>query len=324
MADDKPVMALVRGDHSLHENKLSRYLKSEVRPAHPEEVKEATGAEVGFVGPVGVDLRIVADESLRPDGPGGARAYAAGANKEHTHLRGVVVGRDFQPEFADLREAEEGDACQECGQALIIKQVIEVGNIFKLGTKYSLPLGATVLDEAGDERPIVMGSYGIGPARIAAAAVEQSNDARGIVWPKSIAPFDVHLVQVQVKDPVQGQVAADVYEMLQAEGWEVLWDDRDERPGFKFADAELIGCPVRVTVGKKAAEGIVEVQPRIEGERREVPVAECAALVADCGRRRPRRHGQSRGLEGAENPPEHRGASRPLPRLAEGVPRRGP
>ena len=281
MADDKPVMALVRGDHSLHENKLSRYLKSEVRPARPEEVKEATGAEVGFVGPVGVDLRIVADESLRPDGQGGARAYAAGANKEHTHLRGVVVGRDFQPEFADLREAEEGDACQECGQALIIKQVIEVGNIFKLGTKYSLPLGATVLDEAGDERPIVMGSYGIGPARIAAAAVEQSNDARGILWPKSIAPFDVHLVQVQVKDPVQGQVAADVYERLQAQGWEVLWDDRDERPGFKFADAELIGCPVRVTVGKKAAEGIVEVQPRIEGERREVPLEECAALVAD-------------------------------------------
>ena len=192
----------------------------------------------------------------------------------------MVVGRDFQPEFADLREAEEGDACQECGQALIIKQVIEVGNIFKLGTKYSLPLGATVLDEAGDERPIVMGSYGIGPARIAAAAVEQSNDARGILWPKSIAPFDVHLVQVQVKDPVQGQVAADVYERLQAQGWEVLWDDRDERPGFKFADAELIGCPVRVTVGKKAAEGIVEVQPRIEGERREVPLAECAALVA--------------------------------------------
>ncbi len=278
---DGPVMALVRGDHDLHENKLSRYLKSEVRPAHPEEVKEATGADVGFVGPVGVELRIVADETLDPRGPGGSRAYVVGAGKEHAHLRGVVVGRDFAPEFADLREAEAGDACPECGQALTIRQVIEVGNIFKLGTKYSLPLGATVLDEEGEERPIVMGSYGIGPARIAAAAVEQSNDARGIVWPKSIAPFDVHLVQVQAKDEAQSLVAGDIYEGLRAEGWEVLWDDRDERPGFKFADAELIGCPVRVTVGKKAAVGAVEVEPRGEGERLEVPVADCSRVVAE-------------------------------------------
>ncbi len=160
-----------------------------------------------------------------------------------------------------------------------MKQVIEVGNIFKLGTKYSAPLGATVLDEAGQERLIVMGSYGIGPARIAAAAVEQSNDERGIVWPKSIAPFDVHLVQVQAKDPVQTEVAAALHDGLTAEGWEVLWDDRDQRPGFKFADAELIGCPVRVTVGKRAAEGVVEVEPRVGGAREEVPVAECALRV---------------------------------------------
>jgi prolyl-tRNA synthetase len=236
---------------------------------------------VGFVGPVGVKARLIADDSLRPDRPGGARAYAAGANKAHTHLCGVVVGRDFAPEFADLREAEEGDGCPECGAPLIVKQVIEIGNIFKLGTKYTVPLGATVLDEAGNERPIIMGSYGIGPARIAAAAVEQSNDERGIIWPKKIAPFDVHLVQVQMKDEVQTQVAGDLYEALQAEGWDVLWDDRDQRPGFKFADAELIGCPVRVTVGKKAADGIVEVQPRGEGERLEVPVAESAARVRE-------------------------------------------
>jgi prolyl-tRNA synthetase len=288
MAGKDVVMALVRGDHSLHEGKLQRHLKKEVRPASPEEVQKALGAEVGFVGPVGVaekgKIRLVADESLRPgdEAPGGAsvsarpREYAAGANKPQTHLVGVVVGRDFRPEYADLREAEEGDGCPQCGLPLVVKQGIEVGNIFKLGTKYSLPLGATVLDESGAERPIIMGSYGIGPARVAAAAVEQRSDERGIVWPKAIAPFDVHLVQVQAKDETQTQVASALHERLCAEGWEVLWDDRDERPGFKFADAELIGCPVRVTVGKKAGEGIVEVEPRRGGVREEVPVAKCS------------------------------------------------
>jgi prolyl-tRNA synthetase len=158
-----------------------------------------------------------------------------------------------------------------------VKQGIEVANIFKLGTKYSKPLGANVLDESGQERPIVMGSYGIGPARIAAAAVEQQNDERGIVWPKAIAPFDVHLVQIQAKDPVQSEAALGLYDALSADGWEVLWDDRDERPGSKFADADLIGCPVRITVGKKAADGLVEVQPRRGGERAEVAIEQCAA-----------------------------------------------
>ena len=261
----KPVVALVRGDHDLHENKLARYLRADVRPAHPEEVLDATGVEVGFVGPVGLaerGLRIIADETLRPDGPGGPREYAAGANKPHTHLQGVVPGRDFRAEYADLREAKAGDACPECGARLEIEQVIEVGNIFKLGTKYSKPLGATVLDESGQERPIVMGSYGIGPGRIAAAAVEQKSDERGIVWPKAIAPFDVHLVQVQPKDAVQTEICESLYKGLTSEGWDVLWDERDDRPGVKFADAELIGCPVRVTVGKKAASGMVEVEPR--------------------------------------------------------------
>jgi prolyl-tRNA synthetase len=293
MAGESPVMVLVRGDHTLHENKLARVLKSEVRPAHPEEVSAFTGAEVGFVGPVGLpadgNLRILADESLRPDpsaggaGAGafeGRREYVTGANKQHTHLVGVVVGRDFTPEYADLREAEEGDGCPECGRSLVIEQVIEVGNIFKLGTKYSLPLGATILDEGGRERPIVMGSYGIGPARIAAAAVEQSSDERGIVWPKSIAPFDVQLVQVQAKDGAQTDVARMLYEGLTANGWEVLWDDRDERPGVKFADAELIGCPIRVTVGKKALDGLVEVEPRSGGEREDVLIGECGARVS--------------------------------------------
>ena len=293
MAGDSPVLVLVRGDHSLHESKLMRFLKSEVRPAHPEEVKAIAGAEVGFIGPVGLPmgagLRVVADESLRPadagnsagaDGATAPREYATGANKDHTHLVGVVVERDFAAEYTDLREAAEGDGCPECGRPLTIEQVIEVGNIFKLGTKYTVPLGATILDEEGRERPVVMGSYGIGPARIAAAAIEQSNDERGIVWPKAIAPFDVYLVQVQAKDPVQSDVARKLYEGLTAGGWEVLWDDRDERPGVKFADAELIGCPVRVTVGKKAPEGVVEVEPRAGGEREEVSVTACMDRVS--------------------------------------------
>jgi prolyl-tRNA synthetase len=281
MAGDEAVMALVRGDHSVHESKLARYLNKEVRGATAEEVKEATGVEVGFVGPVGLagtnKIKVVADEALRAGSS--PREYAAGANKPHTHLVGVVVGRDFQAEFTDLREAKDGDGCPQCGKPLAVKQGIEVGNIFKLGTKYTAPLGATVLDEAGTERPIIMGSYGIGPARLAAAAVEQHSDERGIIWPKAIAPFDVYLVQVQSKDDVQTSLASSLHDQLCGEGWEVLWDDRDQRPGVKFADAELIGCPVRVTVGKKACEGIVEVEPRHGGVREEATSAECAGLV---------------------------------------------
>jgi prolyl-tRNA synthetase len=291
LAGDTSVLALLRGDHELHENKLARYLKREVRPAGPEEVRALTGVEVGFVGPVGLPtghkLMLVADESLRPPvtGVGAAgsdvcpREYATGANKPHAHLTGVVVGRDFVPEYADLREAQEGDGCHRCGEALVVRPGIEVGNIFKLGTKYSAALDAEVLDESGLERPLVMGSYGIGPARIAAAAVEQGHDERGIVWPKAIAPFDVYLVQVQAKNATQTEVAAALHDLLSAEGWEVLWDERDERPGSKFADAELIGCPVRVTVGKRAGEGIVEVEPRRGGSRQDVPIADCCVQV---------------------------------------------
>jgi prolyl-tRNA synthetase len=282
VAGDERVMVLVRGDQELHERKLERYLGTEVRPAHPDEVRETTGAEVGFVGPVGLDVRMVADQSLAPDGPGRGRPYITGANKAHTHLMGVVLGRDARPEWADLREAAEGERCVECGADLRVEQVIEVGNIFKLGTKYSVPLGATVLDEEGGETPIVMGSYGIGPARIAAAAVEQSHDERGIVWPKAIAPFDVHMVQVQAADEEQTGAAQSLYTSLGVAGWEVLWDDRDERPGVKFKDAELIGCPVRVTVGRRAAEGVVEIEPRCgEAGRREVAVEDIPAVVAE-------------------------------------------
>lgn len=285
VAGEERVLALVRGDQELHQRKLERYLQREVRPAHPEEVVEATGAEIGFIGPLGLDVRIVADESLAPTGPGGARAYVTGANTSHTHLMGVMLGRDVHPEYADLREAQAGDSCVECGSALIVEPTIEVGNIFKLGTKYSVALGATVLDEDGVETPIVMGSYGIGPARIAAAAVEQSHDEKGIVWPKSIAPFDVHVVQVQATDEEQTRVAAHLYEILGEAGWQVLWDDRDERPGVKFKDAELIGCPVRVTVGRRASEGVVEIEPRAgEQGRQEVSLDDLSERVSELWR----------------------------------------
>lgn len=283
MADgETPVLALVRGDHELHEAKLSRHLQSEIRPAHPDEVLEILGVEVGFVGPVGVPsgVRIVADQSLHPEGVGGVRPYVVGANQPHAHLCGVVVGRDFAPEFADLREARAGDGCPQCSGALRVEQVLEVGNIFKLGTKYSVPLRATVLDESGVERPIVMGSYGIGPARIAAAAVEQHHDEKGIVWPKTIAPFDVHIVQIQSQDEVQTGVAQSLHDLFEQEGLNCLWDDRPERPGVKFSDAELVGCPVRVTVGKKAGERVVEVQPRRAGERLEVPLERVVSTVS--------------------------------------------
>src|SRR5437016_3734131 len=180
-----PVLVLVRGDHNLHERKLARALGEEARPAHPEEVREHLGAPVGSVGPVGVRVPVLADETLREG------TYVVGANREGFHLRGVAPGRDFQPRFVDLHTVVPGEACVQCGKALEVERVIEIGNIFKLGTKYSEGLNAKYLDESGQERPIVMGSYGIGTARIAASALEQSADADGIVWPASTAPLRV-------------------------------------------------------------------------------------------------------------------------------------
>ena len=273
MAESGPVLALVRGDQQLHEKKLQRVL-GPFRVAHREEIVEATGGEAGFVGPVGLSLRIIADETLR------AGRYVAGANKPDTHLRGVVPGEHFQAEFADLREANAGDACTKCGAPLTVEHVIEIGNIFKLGTKYSVPLGAVYLDEDGQERPIVMGSYGIGPARIAAAAIEQGHDADGIVWPEAIAPFQVHLLVVNVKEQPLAAMAEALYAELGAAGVEVLYDDRDERPGVKFKDADLLGMPLRLTVGARARkEGLVEIRRRRTGEVETATPAEIVARV---------------------------------------------
>jgi len=268
-----PVLALVRGDRQLRERKLQRAI-GVFRPAHRDEVVEAAGVEPGFVGPVGLGLRILADESLRTGG------YVTGANKPDTHLRGVVPGRDFQAEFADLHEAAAGDGCKKCGAPLSVERVIEVGNIFKLGTKYSVGLRAVYLDEQGQERPIVMGSYGIGPARIAAAAIEQNHDTNGIIWPETIAPLQVHLLVVNVKEPKMADLAERLYADLAGAGLAVLFDDRDERPGVKFKDADLLGLPVRITVGTKAVkEGVVEVRRRRTGAEVAVQPGEVVARV---------------------------------------------
>jgi prolyl-tRNA synthetase len=278
MGPEGPVLALVRGDHALHERKLARALGAEARPAHPDEVKTQLGIAPGSIGPVKVPgvVRIVADESLR------SGRYVVGANREGYHLTGVAAGTDFAAEFADLQVALPGEGCPKCGQPLAVERVIEIGNIFKLGTKYSMGLGAMYLDEQGQQKPVVMGSYGIGPARICAAAVEQRHDADGIVWPWAIAPFQVHLVPIAGKDGAQTAAAEAIYRDLAEAGFEVLMDDRDERAGVKFKDADLLGCPIRVTVGQGLVkEGVVEVRERTSREDRRVPRAEVLATVKE-------------------------------------------
>ncbi len=262
---ERPYMVLVRGDHGLNEPKLRRVLGA-FRMATADEVLAAQGAEAGFVGPDPTPLPIVADETLRRG------HYVAGANKPDHHVSGVSVADLPGVEFHDLRSAQTGDPCPKCDGDLEGAQVIEVGNIFQLGTKYSAPMGATFLDERGAEQPIVMGSYGIGLARIAAAAIEQHHDANGIVWPAGIAPWQVHLVLVRASDDTQRGVAERLYDELPAAGFEVLYDDRELSPGIKFKDADLLGCPAQVVVGKRAGEGLVELKDRASGERRDIAV----------------------------------------------------
>jgi prolyl-tRNA synthetase len=220
-----------------------------------------------------VSVEVLADSSLERG------VYVTGANRNGYHVRGVEPGRDFSARYADVRKVEAGDRCP-LGGTIEIEPAIEVGNIFKLGTRYSVPLGATYLDESGDERPIVMGSYGIGPARIAAAAVEQYADEHGISWPASIAPFDVHLVGLGKPGTDEHELAERIYEELTEAGVAVLYDDRDARPGEKFVEAELLGCPLRVVAGKRSVEsGELEVQVRRGTEKRTVPVEGTASAV---------------------------------------------
>jgi prolyl-tRNA synthetase len=270
------VLALVRGDHVIHERKLARAIGGDFRPAHPEEIVQSFGAPPGSIGPVGARATIVADEALREG------SYVVGANREGYHLRGVVPGRDFQARFVDLHTVTAGEACPQCGRPLAVEKVIEIGNIFKLGTRYAEALGARYLDESGKEQPIVMGSYGIGPARIAAAAIEQRADADGIVWPPSIAPFSLHLVVINVRDEAQLKAGEALYAAFRAEGLDALLDDRHERPGVKFKDADLLGIPVRVILGNAwVKSGLVEVRSRRTRDERRVAEGEVIATVRE-------------------------------------------
>jgi prolyl-tRNA synthetase len=268
-ADGNLVLALVRGDDRLSESKLVSLFSSDYRPADDGEIRTAFGAGGGSLGPIAVGIEVIADEALREG------QFVAGANSDGRHLRGVEAGRDYQPRFADIREPKEGDSCPVCGGRLEFTPAIEVGHIFKLGTFYSEPFGAMYLDESGQERPIVMGSYGIGPARIMSSAVEQGYDERGIVWPRSIAPYEIHVVVLPGLEEEGGAVAG----ALEESGRSVLLDDRELRAGEKFADADLIGCPVRITVGKKTLEdGAVDVRDRASGEEHRVAAADIGQI----------------------------------------------
>jgi len=273
------VAVLLRGDRELNDIKLTRLLGCNWVELAPEEVVlRVTGAPSGFAGPVGLQLRLLADFEVR-----GMADFIVGANEKDAHLTGVNLGRDFSVEtFADLRQAVAGDGCPRCDGKLESWRGIEVGHVFKLGTKYSAALGATVLDEKGEERTLFMGCYGIGVGRTVAAAIEQNNDANGIIWPMPIAPFQVIVTMVNPKEDEVRLAAEKLYEELLALGVEALLDDRDERPGSKFKDADLIGIPLRVTVGARGLkEGALELQERRSGERTMLPVAETARLLAE-------------------------------------------
>ena len=273
MGEKGPVLAVVRGDQELHEKKLAQIIGGH-RPAQRQEVKEILGIEAGFIGPMGHKIRIIADKALREG------TFVSGANKPHFHLKGVKAERDFSAEWHDIHKAREGDLCEKCGSKLRVERVIEIGNIFKLGTKYSAPLNAVFLDENGQEKPIIMGSYGIGPARIAAAAVEQSHDKDGIIWPRSISPFDVEILPLNMNDPATVEAATQLYESLRESGIEVLMDDRDERAGVKFKDADLIGIPTQIIFGERnLKEGLVEIKDRKSKESIKAKVGEALSYV---------------------------------------------
>jgi prolyl-tRNA synthetase len=279
MVDDQLSLFCLRGDYELNDVKLVDSVGStNVHPAAPEEIRAALGALPGSLGAVGVtDVPVFVDEALR-----GRSGMTTGANEDDFHLRHVDVERDIpNPRWADLRSVEAGEACVECGKPLELRKAIEIGHIFKLGLRYSETMGARVLTAEGVEVPIVMGSYGIGLDRIISAAIEAHHDSNGIIWPLAIAPYQVVVTPVKVKDTEQMQVAQDLYKELEALGLEVLLDDRDERPGVKFKDADLIGIPFRVVPGPRAlAKGNVELFTRASGETEEVAVGSVAEVIA--------------------------------------------
>ena len=276
VADGKPVLALVRGDHQLSPTKLGAIVNDpEFRPARPDEIREWFGADAGSLGPIGVsNMPILADQALA-----GRCNMVAGANRNDYHLRHVTPGEDFQAETHDLRQVASGDRCAHCGGALEIRKCVEIGHIFKLGYKYSEPMGLRVLNAEGNETTPIMGSYGIGIERILAAAIELYHDKDGMILPVSIAPFAVVITPANSADQGQMEAARSIYHKCLELGLDALLDDRDERPGVKFKDADLIGVPFRVVAGKKLAQGMVELVERKGRQSTDVPVAEAAASL---------------------------------------------
>ncbi|MDN4594461.1 proline--tRNA ligase [Polycladomyces subterraneus] len=273
VADKEPVLVLVRGDHEVNEVKVKNVLNAAIcELADEATVRRVTGAPVGFAGPVGLKekVKILADQAVKvmPEA-------VVGANEADAHLIHVVPERDFQVDlYADLRNIQEGDVCPRCGGSIRFARGIEVGHVFKLGTRYSEVMRGTFLDKEGREQPYIMGCYGIGISRTVAAVIEQHHDENGIIWPSSIAPFQIHLIAVNMKNEDQARTAEQLYEALKQAGYEVLFDDREERAGVKFKDADLIGIPLRITVGAKAAEGLVEYKFRRSGESGQLAVQE--------------------------------------------------
>ena len=275
-ADQKPLMVLLRGDHQLSETKLGGTVEAkEIRPAHLGEIERWLGAEAGYVGPVNADgIEILADRALE-----GRRNLIAGANREGFHLRNVTPGRDFQAQYADLREAEDGDLDVASGEPVRRRKAIEVGHIFKLGYKYSASMGLTVLDENGKSVNPIMGSYGIGVERILTGAIEQNSDSGGMSLPVSIAPFEALITPVNFKNRAQREAAEGLYRELRGLGVDVLLDDRAMRAGVKFKDADLIGIPFRITVGRKIVDGAVELTERKTGATCDVTIGEAASVL---------------------------------------------
>ncbi|HLY16260.1 MAG TPA: YbaK/EbsC family protein, partial [Bryobacteraceae bacterium] len=278
MANGKPALVLLRGDHQLSETKFAAASgDAAFRPAYPEEIRAAFGADPGSLGPVGVtSLRIFADHALR-----GRRNMIAGANRDGFHLRHVTPGKDFQAEFMDLRQVADEDLCAHCGAPVEIRKTVEIGHIFKLGYKYAESMGLHVTNADGAEITPIMGSYGIGIERILSAAIELYHDSDGMSLPPAIAPFTVVVTPVNTGDAAQKQAAEEIYRACRASGLDALLDDRDERPGVKFKDADLIGVPYRITVGKRVSGGMVELVERRAKKTVDVPVTEAAAQVVE-------------------------------------------
>ncbi|PFA67848.1 proline--tRNA ligase [Bacillus sp. AFS015802] len=276
--DDEYVLVLSRGDHEINDIKVKNLLSADVvELASAEETKEITGCEIGSIGPSAPGVKIVADQAVKY-----IRNGVTGANEEGYHFKNVNPERDFEvSSYADLRFIQEGDPSPDGNGTIVFAKGIEVGHVFKLGTKYSDALGSSFLDENGRSQSIIMGCYGIGVSRTLAAVAEQFNDDKGLLWPTNLSPYDLHLIPINMKDEAQAALANELYDSFKENRYDVLMDDRAERPGVKFADSDLIGLPIRITVGKKAGEGIVEVKVRKTGEMFEVHKDELSSKLQE-------------------------------------------